>query len=173
MVVIKRGNAVKIYPHRILDYHEVVNDWLDGVPIALTFCQLSATAMYWERTINNEVVKFAASGLLFNANVIAYDLKTSSRGSPILGISVNGLEICQSLNSITLLNTNWGIASTLYPTAQVLNTTTGFSFNYDQSPISFNQPVDAKPIIVASKEDLGMPSFERVHIVEIDGKQRA
>jgi len=71
------------------------------------------------------------------------------------------------------LDTNWGMASTLYPTAQVLNTTTGFSFNYDQSPISFNQPVDAKPIIVATKEDLRVPGFERVHIVEIDGKQRA
>jgi hypothetical protein len=94
VVVIKRGNAVKIYPHRILDYHEVVNDWLDGVPIALTFCPLSATAMYWERTINNEVVEFAVSGLLFNANVIACDLKTSSRWSQILGISINGSEIC-------------------------------------------------------------------------------
>ena len=173
VIVIKRGDEVKIYPHRILDYHEVVNDWLDGQPIALTFCPLSATAMYWQRTINGEVVEFAASGLLFNANLITYDLETASRWSQILGNSVNGSEICQNLDFITLLDTNWAMASALYPQAQVLNTSTGFSFNYNQSPISFNQPIDASPIIAASKEDNRVPGFERVHIVEINGKQRA
>jgi uncharacterized protein DUF3179 len=173
VVIAKVGDAVKIYPQRILDYHEVVNDWLDGTPIALTFCPLSATAMCWERTIDNEVVEFAASGLLFNANLITYDNKTSSRWSQILGQSVNGSEICQKLDFITVLDTNWGMASALFPQAKVLNTVTGFSFNYGQSPISFNQPIEGNPVIVASKEDPRVPNFERVHVVEVDGKQRA
>jgi Protein of unknown function (DUF3179) len=173
VIIIKSGEEVKIYPHRILDYHEVVNDWLGGEPITLSFCPLAGTAMCWNRTIDNQITEFAASGLLFNANLVLFDTNTSSRWSQILGTSINGQLICQTLDFVTLLEATWSVASASYPQAKVLNTVTGFSFNYNQSPISFNQPAEADPLIPASKEDFRVPNFERVHIVEINGEQRA
>ena len=44
-------NSAKIYPLQILTWHEIVNDTLSGVPVAVTFCPLCNSALAFDRRI--------------------------------------------------------------------------------------------------------------------------
>ena len=35
----KVGDDIRAYPHRILDWHEIINDDIGGQPIAITYCR--------------------------------------------------------------------------------------------------------------------------------------
>ena len=49
---IKVGDEVRAYPHPILDWHEIVNDEVNGKRIAITYCPLTGTGIGWEREVN-------------------------------------------------------------------------------------------------------------------------
>ncbi len=51
VVVLSLAGEAKIYPLQILTWHEIVNDTLGGVPIAVTFCPLCNSALAFDRRI--------------------------------------------------------------------------------------------------------------------------
>lgn len=63
----------RAYPLRILSWHEVANDVLGGVPIAVTYCPLCDSAVVFERRNGGETLEFGVSGLLYNSNLLMYD----------------------------------------------------------------------------------------------------
>ena len=68
----KEDNEVKIYPHPILDWHEIINDGIGDKKYALTYCPLTGTSLAWDRTINGQETTFGVSGLLYNTNLMPY-----------------------------------------------------------------------------------------------------
>ncbi len=68
------GGEARAYPLRILNAHEVVNDTLAGVPIAVTYSGLCDSALAFRRTIDGRVLRFGVSGLLLDSNLVMYDL---------------------------------------------------------------------------------------------------
>ena len=173
VIMVKTGPDIKIYPHRIMDFHEVVNDALDAVKFSLTFCPISGTAVAWERETSGVVNIFSVSGLLYNANLIATDDQSNTKWSQVLGYGINGDLTCEELSGISVVEIKWGTAKLLYPTAKVMSTITGFNFNYFQTPLSYNQPTDAQPLFPVNSEDNRLGRYERVHVVYIEGKSRA
>ena len=77
----KRDTAARAYPHVVLDWHEIVNDEINGFPMTITYCPLTGTAIGWDRTIDGNVTTFGVSGLLYNSNLIPYDRRTNSNWS--------------------------------------------------------------------------------------------
>lgn len=67
------GEEARAYPLKILNYHEVVNDKLGGVPIAVTYCPLCDSVVVFDRRTEAGVREFGVSGLLYNSNVLMYD----------------------------------------------------------------------------------------------------
>ena len=51
VVVLSLAEDAKIYPLQILMWHEIVNDTLGGVPVAVTFCPLCNSALAFDRRI--------------------------------------------------------------------------------------------------------------------------
>ena len=45
------NGEAKAYPLQILTYHEIVNDSIGGIPIAITFCPLCNSAIAFDRRI--------------------------------------------------------------------------------------------------------------------------
>ena len=134
VVVFKDGNDVRAYPHIILDWHEIVNDNVGEVSIAVTFCPLTGTGIGWGRRINGVETTFGVSGLLYNTNLIPFDRLTDSNWSQILQESVNGELRGQEVELYQLLETNWAAAQLLFPGIRVVSTSTGFSRTYGTSP---------------------------------------
>jgi hypothetical protein len=57
-VLVLEGDQPKAYPIRILNFHEIVNDTVDGDPVAVTWCPLCASAVVYDRTVGDEVLTF-------------------------------------------------------------------------------------------------------------------
>ncbi len=62
VVGVSAGGEFRAYPHPILDWHEIVNDDLDGLKLALTYCPLTGTAIGWDRRINGKETTSAYRG---------------------------------------------------------------------------------------------------------------
>ena len=81
VIGLKYNEEIKVYPHIILDWHEIVNDEIDEFAFALTYCPLTGTAINWNRKLNGITTTFGVSGLLYNSNLIPYDRETDSNWS--------------------------------------------------------------------------------------------
>jgi hypothetical protein len=66
----------RCYPLHVMYVHEIVNDTLAGTPICVTYNWLSDSAVVFDRRINGALqgtAVFAASGLVYNSNLLMYD----------------------------------------------------------------------------------------------------
>ena len=63
----------RAYPLQLMNVHEIANDTLGGVHIAVTYSPLCDSAVVFNRTIKGKIVKFGVSGLLLNSNLVMYE----------------------------------------------------------------------------------------------------
>jgi len=71
--IVVNGEA-RAYPLAILNAHEVVNDVVGGVPVAITYSPLTDSLVAFDRRVGGRERTFRVSGLLSNANLVMYDL---------------------------------------------------------------------------------------------------
>ncbi len=169
ILAIQVGDEVRGYTHPVLDWHEIVNDEVNGLPIAITYCPLTGTGIGWERTINGKETTFGVSGLLYNSNLIPYDRESDSNWSQMANECVNGDLINTPINTYLLVEMSWATWKEMYPDADVITTNTGTNRTYGNYPYgsyrtsnSLNFPVDI--------DDDRLHRKERVLGVIINGK---
>jgi len=73
VVGVSINGEARAYPVRFIRFHEIVNDTLGGVPIAVTFSPMSDAAVVFDRRVDGETLTFGYSGLLHNSNLVMYD----------------------------------------------------------------------------------------------------
>lgn len=115
------------YPHRILDWHEVINDAVDTDAFTISYCPLTGSALAWDVDDNATSTEFGVSGLLYNSNLILYDRASGSRWSQMLQLSVWGPQSGTQAQKIQLIETSWSSWQAMYPDSLVLTRDTGFS----------------------------------------------
>lgn len=120
VLVMKQGNEVRAYPHSVLDWHEIVNDDLDTLSIAITYCPLTGTGIGWNRKVNGQKTSFGVSGLLYNSNLMPYDRKSESIWSQLKLQCVNGPLIGQEPQQISLFETTVFTWQKMYPDSKIL-----------------------------------------------------
>lgn len=69
------GGRARAYPIRVMNWHEVVNDTLDGRAIAVTYSPLCDAVVVFDRNVKGETLRFGVSGLLYNSNTLMYDVR--------------------------------------------------------------------------------------------------
>lgn len=57
-------DPARVYPTGILNYHEVVNDRFRGVPVAVTWCPLCASAVVYDRRVAGRTLTIGITGKL-------------------------------------------------------------------------------------------------------------
>ena len=123
---------VRAYPRRIIDWHEMVNDTVGGVPVSLAYCTLCGSAILYDGRLDGEVYRFGTSGMLYRSNKLMYDRTTLTlweqyTGEPVWGPLVGkGLE----LDVLPVVHTNWHEWLAAHPDTKVLDINTGFSRDY-------------------------------------------
>jgi len=125
--------AVRAYPIKILNHHEIVNDEINQQAIVISYCPLcgSGVAFKPELTGNNT---FGVSGLLYNSDMLLYDRETQSLWSQIMGTAISGKLKGNQLQTLVLENTNWSSWLQQHPDTQVLSTRTGYFRDYNRHP---------------------------------------
>ena len=124
----------KAYPINILNWHEIVNDTFNSIPVVITFCPLCGSGMAFLASIENKAHTFGVSGLLYNSDVLLYDRQTESLWSQLMTQAVSGQHKGRQLQSLPVLQTSWQNWKTKFPDTLVLSTETGYSRNYNDSP---------------------------------------
>ncbi|MEF8774850.1 MAG: DUF3179 domain-containing protein [Halobacteriales archaeon] len=90
VAVFEGERTARAYPVRYLDYHEVVNDVVDGQPIAVTWCPLCGSAVVYARTVDGRTLSFGVSGKLDDDNLVMYDRETGTLWKQARGDAVEG-----------------------------------------------------------------------------------
>ncbi len=162
VLAIKVGDVIKAYPHNILDWHEIVNDNVSGLNVALTYCPLTGTGIGWNREINGSITSFGVSGLLYNTNLMPYDRQTNSTWSQQSLLCVNGQLKAAKSENISFIETDWKTWQTAYPNSLVQNTVTGFTRDYRRYPYGPYKTNHNMLLFPINTEDDRLPRKERV-----------
>lgn len=130
-----QNGVARAYPHPILWWHEVVNDTLGGEKFLITLCPLTSTGLLFDATINNREHRFGVSGLLYNNNLIMYDLETTSLFPQMCFSGKTGRLEGEQLKLLPIVESTWGAWKTLHPNTTVLSDFTGFDRPYNIYPL--------------------------------------
>ncbi|MFA9418706.1 MAG: DUF3179 domain-containing protein [Gammaproteobacteria bacterium] len=124
----------RAYPIAILNWHEIVNDTINGQRYAVTFCPLCGTGVAFYSDIAGSTTDFGVSGLLYNSDVLLYDRETESLWSQIMSQAVAGKLVGEKLKAFPVSHTTWRDWVKQHPDTQVLSTDTGYSRDYSRNP---------------------------------------
>ncbi len=134
-IVLVGETEIKVYPYNILTWHEIVNDEIDGVPVAVTFCPLCGSAIVFDRTLpTGEVTTFGVSGSLLESNMIMYDRTTESLWQQSTGNALAGSLYQAQLELAPFQLLTLGEVRRLYPNALVLSEASGYQRDYARNP---------------------------------------
>lgn len=178
VIAIAINGVAKAYSLNILTMHEIANDELEDIPILVTYCPLCNSGIVYNRTLNHngktEILKFEASGMLRNSDMVMLDRKTETLWQQLMGTAIVGEYNGAELNTIPSLIISVEEFFERYPNGQLLSKKTGFAnsekmygFNpykgYDQqkSPIPY--------FFNSNKVDKRLPAMERVVDIENNG----
>jgi hypothetical protein len=128
-----KGEA-RAYPIAILDWHELVNDTLGGLPILVSYCPLCGTGIVFDRRVEGAVRRFGVSGLLYRSDLLMYDRETESLWSQISAEAVTGPSLGRRLALLRSRIERFAEWKRLHPETTVLSRVTGYRRDYARSP---------------------------------------
>lgn len=153
------NNLVRIYPQRIMVWHEIVNDVLpdaDGnlpprVPgvqesagenYTISYSPLTGSVVAFRSMAGKYPSSFGVSGELLNGNSVLYDRISRSLWSQLLAASIEGPFRGKRLQRIPIVWARWGGVKEYYGglhpkfegRAEVLSRSTGFRRSYGKDP---------------------------------------
>lgn len=168
VIAFKWGNTIRAYPHAILDQHEIVNDQIDSLAFAISYCPLTGTGMAWNRKIGDKTTTFGVSGLLYNSNLIPYDRATNSNWSQMRLDCVNGDLQTTRAEMLPVLETSLGTLKKMYPDVKVIGSNTGYNRSYGYFPYGDYKTNHSYFLFPVSRKDDRVPNKERVHGILTD-----
>lgn len=152
VIGVEINGEARAYPLSNMYVHEIINDTLAGVPIAVTYNWPSDSTMVFDRRVSGGrggVVEFANSGLVYNSNLLMYDRNETrqdestprfgggneSLWSQLLGAPISGqaLEHGESLRTIPYQLVSWREWSARYPNTTVLDRDLSMAARYKKS----------------------------------------
>jgi hypothetical protein len=128
------GDA-RAYPLQIMTWHEIVNDEIGGVPVAVTYCPLCNTGIAFERpTIDGELLDFGTSGKLYNSNLVMYDRQSGTYWAQATGQALVGPYSGEQLQFVPARILSFGDWREEHPDGLVLSRDTGHERPYGENP---------------------------------------
>ncbi|MFQ6044835.1 MAG: DUF3179 domain-containing protein [Gemmatimonadales bacterium] len=144
VIVISRPGEAKAYPLQILIWHEIVNDIVGRLPVAVTFCPLCNTALSFERRVEGRVLDFGTTGRLRHSDLVMYDRQTESWWQQATGAAIVGHYAGSQLESISSPVVSWRSLKETHPDAKVLSRETGHQRDYGENPyVGYDAPSGA------------------------------
>jgi hypothetical protein len=101
------GGDARAYPLRILMWHEIVNDAVGGLPIAITYCPLCNTGIVFDRRVGGQVLDFGTTGKLRHSDLVMYDRQTESWWQQFLGEGIVGRHTGERLRIVASRLESW------------------------------------------------------------------
>lgn len=165
-------DPVKAYPVKIMNWHEIVNDFVNENSVAVTYCPLCMTPRVYGRLFDGKAVDFGVSGMLLNSNLVMYDRETKSLWSQFDGQALVGPRKGQKLTVFPSVITRWKDWLAKHPATVVLSTDTGYDRPYDENPYGDYADVDDVYFPLEHNDNRREPK-EVIFGIVIDGQAKA
>ncbi len=173
VIALELDGAAKAYPLQILTRHEIVNDEIGGVPVAVTFCPLCNSAIVFDRRLNGVVHDFGVSGNLRNSDLIMWDRQTQSWWQQLTGEGIVGTLAGERLTFLPAQLVAWETYAEAYPRTEVLSRDTGFNIRYGTNSYVGYDRVDQRGFLFFGEADGRLQPKERVAAVSIGDAELA
>jgi uncharacterized protein DUF3179 len=95
VIALSVGVEARAYPLAIMLWHEIVDDVIGGVPVAVTYAPLANAAIVYDRRVaqspgtSAKAVTFRVSGKLYRSDLVMYD-RRAERGGESLWTQLDG-----------------------------------------------------------------------------------
>jgi len=171
VVVVAAGGHAKVYPLQILIWHEIVNDVVGTLPVAITYCPLCNTALVFDRRIGGRLLDFGTTGLLRHSDLVMYDRQSETWWQQATGEAIVGTLAGLQLVPVEAHLVAWNMVRRYYPEALVLSRETGFQRPYGRNPYLRYDGETSGPIsaFFSRKLDPRLPAMERVVAIHLAG----
>ena len=133
VLILELNGDVRAYPLKLLIWHEIVNDVVDGVPVAVTYCPLCNSAVVILRTLDGTVYDFGTTGYLRHFDLIMWDRQTETWWQQVTGEAIVGVLTGKQLELLPTSIGPWKNFKQAHPNGKVLSLNTGFGRPYGQS----------------------------------------
>jgi hypothetical protein len=156
------GGESRAYPVQVLIWHEIVNDTVGGIPVAITYCPLCNSAIAFDRRLGNRVLDFGTSGRLYHSDLVMYDRQTDSLWEQFQGLAVAGRLTGTQLSADPISTISWGTWRVAHPDGFVLSRNTGYDRPYGQNPYNAYDDPHTQPFLLDRPADPRMAAKTRV-----------
>jgi len=173
VILFERSGEARAYPLQILIWHEIVNDAVGGVPVAVTFCPLCNTSIVFDRRLDGRVLDFGTTGKLRFSDLVMYDRQTESWWQQATGEAIVGELTGKQLTFLPAQIISWEVFRQAFPGGKVLNRKTGHSRPYGNNPYVGYDNINSSPFLYTGPKDGRLPPMERVVTVSLNGEDIA
>ena len=118
--VVMLPGGPRIYPQRFMVWHQVVNELIDDVAYAVTYCPITGTLMAYNASMNGLNLIFDLEGRLYDGNSVLIDRNSGSLWLQETGMAFDGPLLGRGMPTIPVFWTTWGAARRVYPDARSL-----------------------------------------------------
>lgn len=172
VIVLRLSGQARAYPLQILMYHEIVNDVVAGIPVAVTFCPLCNASLVFDRRVGSRILDFGTTGRLRKSDLVMYDRQTETWWQQFTGQAIVGALAGTQLKMLTAEVVAFEAFRAAYPLGEVLSRRTGHTRPYGSNPYRGYDRVGQNPFLFDDPVDARLPAMERVLAVMLGGRTR-
>jgi hypothetical protein len=162
MTVEIEGATPRAYPLRYLTWHEIANDSVGGIPIAVTFCPLCNSGLVFDRRVRGRVLESGVSGMLRHSDLVMYDRETHSWWQQMDGRAIVGSLAGERLDPVVTWMEAWETFRERNPDGLVMAEPAGHRRAYGQNPY-VGYDTSPRPFLYRGEDPPhGIPPLARV-----------
>ena len=155
------NGEAKAYPLGILMRHEIVNDKVGGIPVAVTYCPLCNSAIVFDARVDGKVLEFGTTGKLRNSDLVMYDRTTESWWQQFLGEAIVGELTGKQLKMLPSRIESFAKFKARFPEGTVLKPASPFGGRGGGNPY-VGYDTAARPFLYRGPLPSGIPAMARV-----------
>jgi len=165
VIVFPLEGAPRAYPLRVLIWHEIVNDRVGDLPVAVTYCPLCSSAVVFDRRTDGRVLAFGTTGKLRNSDLVMYDRETDSWWQQFSGEAIVGALTGQKLKMLPSRIVSFAAFRSEHPDGPVLVPRDASFRDYGNNPYVSYDTAEA-PFLYKGTLPTDIPAMAHVVIVK-------
>ncbi|MEL6374202.1 MAG: DUF3179 domain-containing protein [Pseudomonadota bacterium] len=120
VITLELNGEARVYPLRILMWHEIVNDKIGATPVSVTYCPLCNSAIVFDRRAGGKTLEFGTTGKLRKSDLVMYDRQTETWWQQFTGQAIIGEMLGTKLKIIPARLESMADAKRRVPKAKLL-----------------------------------------------------
>ncbi len=159
---VHKGDA-RAYPLGILMRHEIVNDRVGGIPVAVTYCPLCNASIVFDARLDGMELEFGTTGNLRKSDLVMYDRQTESWWQQFIGQAIVGELTGKTLKMLPSRIESFARFRTRFPNGKVLKPSSAFG-GFGSNPYS-GYDRSSRPFLYSGPLPRDLPAMTRLVVV--------